>query len=46
MVSVYSKGHVVVMSREAALDYAADCYINRIECRIMYGLETLVWIAF
>lgn len=46
MVTVYSHGHVAVMSREAALDYAADCFINRIECRIVYGIDTVLWIAF
>lgn len=46
MVSIYMNGHVSVMPREKALDIAADCYIQRIECRIMYGLETILWIAF
>ena len=46
MVTVYSHGHITVMSREAALDYAADCFINKVECRIMYGIDTLVWLMF
>ena len=45
-VTVYSKGHVMTMPRGAALDYAADCFINKVECRIMYGIDTLVWLMF